>query len=207
MGIVVAASIALLVGIVTSVTMAFADQERTDANTFSILYKFLQELKYGEILKDSTTLSTTDSISASIVVQLQDEVDELESRINSLENPAKIYSTEVLPITDIDCSNRNMVKAFLSGWCPHPSRNIYFIEDPRIQENSIIALSLDQKYDDNISQQSVCGVINQDVFNFSFHDEETGEVLLLEDLHGFIMKCDQSPARQDTILRYTIVNT
>jgi hypothetical protein len=57
-----------------------------------------------------------------------------------------------------------------------------------------------------MEEQSVCGVINQDVFNFSFQDEKTGKVKLLEDLHGFIMKCDQGPIDRHSVLKYTIIN-
>ena len=53
----------------------------------------------------------------------------------------------------------------------------------------------------------MCGVINQDVFNFSFQDDKTGKAKLLEDLHGFIMKCDQGPINNHSVLRYTVINT
>src|SRR3990172_9059966 len=166
--------IALTVGTVTSITLAFADEDKNSSNPLNMLFSFFQDLK---------------------------------SRLNSLENPAKIYSTELYPVTDIDCSSRNMVEAFLSGWCPHQSRSIYFIEDVRIQKESVIAITLDQKYDGEMAEQSVCGVINQDVFNFSFQDEKTGKIKLLEDLHGFIMKCDQGPIDSHSVLKYTIINT
>ena len=152
-------------------------------------------------------MPSSDISSVAVIVQLKDEVADLKSRIISLENPAKIYSTELHPVTEIDCSSRNMVEAFLSGWCPHQTRTIYFIEDIRVNQDSVIAISLDQKYDDDSITQSFCGVINQDVFNFSFQDEKTGNAKLLEDLHGFIMKCDQGPVDNSSVLRYTIINT
>jgi hypothetical protein len=144
--------------------------------------------------------------SAAVIVQLKDEVEDLKTRINSLENPEKIFHTELYPVTDIDCSERNMVEAFLSGWCPHQTRNIYFIEDSRVQEDSVIAISIEQKIDREASKKPLCGVINQDVFNFSFQDEKTGKSKLLQDLHGFIMKCDHSPVDSNSILKYTIIN-
>ena len=110
-------------------------------------------------------------------------------------------------MTDVDCSDRNNAEAFLSGWCPHPTRNIYFIEDSRVQKDSIIAISLVTNNEDVLEDKIMCGVINQDSFSFSFHDPLTGKVKTLEDLHGFIMKCDQSPSSLDTILRYTVVNS
>jgi len=197
--------IALTVGIVTSITLAFADEDKNSSNPFSVIFSFFQELKYGLIQVKMPSL-TPEVNSAATVFQLKDEVEELKSRLNSLENPSKIYSTELYPVTDIDCSSRNMVEAFLSGWCPHASRSIYFIEDARIQKESVIAVTLDQKYDGEMAEQSICGVINQDVFNFSFQDEKTGKIKLLEDLHGFIMKCDQGPLDGHSVLKYTIIN-
>ena len=197
--------IALTVGIVTSITLAFADEDKNSSNPFSVIFSFFQELKYGLIQVKMPSL-TPEVNSVATVFQLKDEVEELKSRLNSLENPSKIYSTELYPVTDIDCSSRNMVEAFLSGWCPHASRSIYFIEDARIQKESVIAVTLDQKYDGEMAEQSICGVINQDVFNFSFQDEKTGKVKLLEDLHGFIMKCDQGPIDSYSVLKYTIIN-
>jgi len=199
---------AVAVGVVTSVTTAFADEDsKNSSNPLSIIFSFFQELKFGLISDNLPSFPPSDISSAAVIVQLKDEVAELKSRINSLENPAKIYSTELHPVTDIDCSSRNMVDAFLSGWCPHQTRNIYFIEDARVDEDSVIAITLDQKYDDNSVTQSFCGVINQDVFNFSFQDEKTGKAKLLEDLHGFIMKCDQGPIDNHSILRYTVINS
>jgi hypothetical protein len=199
---------AVSVGVVTSVTTAFADQDsKNSSNPLTMIFSFFQELKFGIIPDDLPILHPSDISSVAVIVQLKDEVAELKSRINSLENPAKIYSTELHPVTDIDCSSRNMVEAFLSGWCPHQTRNIYFIEDTRVDQDSVIAITLDQKYDDNSVTQSVCGVINQDVFNFSFQDDKTGKAKLLEDLHGFIMKCDQGPVDNDSVLRYTVINS
>lgn len=198
---------AVAVGIVTSVTSAFADEDsKYSSNPLSMIFNFFQELKIGIIPDGLPTLPPTDIISAAVIVQLKDEVAELKTRLNSLENPAKIYSTELYPVTDIDCSSRNMIDAFLSGWCPHQTRNIYFIEDTRVNEGSVIAITLDQKYDDDSVTQSVCGVINQDVFNFSFQDDITGKAKLLEELHGFIMKCDQGPIDNQSVLRYTVIN-
>ena len=173
----------------------------------NILFNFFQALKYSLILDETHSLTPSTSNSVALIIQLKDEVEELKSRINSLEEPAKVYSTELYPVTDIDCSDRNMIEAFLSGWCPHQSRNIYFIEDARVQENSVIAITLDQRYDGEMAEQTVCGVIDQDMFNFSFYDEKTGKAKLLEDLHGFVMKCDNSPVDDRSILKYTIINT
>ena len=196
--------LALGIGIVTSVSTVFAvESDENPSNPFHMIFSFFQELKYGMI----PSLPPSESTSAALIIQLKDEVDELKSRINSLEDPAKVYSTELSPVTDIDCSDRNMIEAFLSGWCPHQSRNIYFIEDARVQENSVIAITLDQKYDGEMAGQTICGVIDQDMFNFSFYDEKTGKAKLLEDLHGFVMKCDNSPVDGHSILKYTIINT
>ena len=196
--------LALGIGIVTSVSTVFAvESDENPSNPFQMIFSFFQELKYG-LIPDGFSL-TSDS-SAAVIVQLKDEVEELKLRLNSLEDPTKVYSTELYPVTDIDCSDRNMIDAFLSGWCPHQSRNIYFIEDNRVQENSVIAITLDQKYDDDMGEQTVCGVIDQDMFNFSFYDEKTGKAKLLEDLHGFVMKCDKSPVDTRSILKYTIIN-
>ena len=60
---------------------------------------------------------------------------------------------------------------------------------------------------DGLDDKNVCGVIDQNEFNFSFRDPQNGEITILEDLHGFIMKCDESPDGTDTILRYTIINS
>ncbi len=199
---------AVAVGVVTSVTTAFADEDsKNSSNPLSMIFSFFQELKFGIIPDDLPTLPLSDISSAAVIVQLKDEVADLKSRINSLENPAKIYTTELHPVTDIDCSSRNTVEAFLSGWCPHQTRNIYFIEDARVDQDSVIAITLDKKYDGDSVTHSVCGVINQDVFNFSFQDEKTGKAKLLEDLHGFIMKCDQGPVDNSSVLRYTVINT
>ena len=199
---------AVAVGVITSVTTAFADENSDNSsNPLSMIFSFFQDLKFGLIPDELPSLPSSDISSAAVIVQLKDEVAELKSRINSLENPAKIYSTELYPVTDIDCSSRNMVEAFLSGWCPHQTRTIYFIEDARVIEDSVIAITLDQKFDDNTLSQSVCGVINQDVFNFRFQDESTGKANLLEDLHGFIMKCDQGPVDNHSVLKYTIINS
>jgi len=196
--------LALGIGIVTSVSTVFAvESDENPSNPFHMIFSFFQELKYGII----PSLPPSESTSAALIIQLKVEVDELKSRINSLEDPAKVYSTELSPVTDIDCSDRNMIEAFLSGWCPHQSRNIYFIEDARVQENSVIAITLDQRYDGEMAEQTVCGVIDQDMFNFSFYDEKTGKAKLLEDLHGFVMKCDNSPVDGSSVLKYTIINT
>jgi hypothetical protein len=200
--------LALGIGIVTSVSAVFAvESDENPSNPFNMIFSFFQELKFGLIPDELPAFPSSDISSAAVIVQLKDEVAELKSRLNSLENPAKIYSTELHPVTDIDCSSRNTVEAFLSGWCPHQTRNIYFIEDARVDQDSVIAITLDQKYDDDSVTQSVCGVINQDVFNFSFQDEKTGKAKLLEDLHGFIMKCDQGPVGNHSILKYTIINS
>jgi len=200
--------LALGIGIVTSASVVFADESSENTpNPLNILFNFFQALKYSLIPDGMPSLAPSESNSAALIIQLKDEVDELKSRINSLEDPAKVYSTELSPVTDIDCSDRNMIEAFLSGWCPHQSRNIYFIEDARVQENSVIAITLDQKYDGEMAEQTVCGVIDQELFNFSFYDEKTGKAKLLEDLHGFVMKCDNSPVDDRSILKYTIINT
>ena len=200
--------LALGIGIVTSVSTVFADESKEKTvNPLNILFNFFQALKYSLILDETHSLTPSTSNSVALIIQLKDEVEELKSRINSLEEPAKVYSTELYPVTDIDCSDRNMIEAFLSGWCPHQSRNIYFIEDARVQENSVIAITLDQRYDGEMAEQTVCGVIDQNMFNFSFYDEKTGKAKLLADLHGFVMKCDNSPVDDRSILKYTIINT
>ena len=200
--------LALGIGIVTSVSAVFAvESNGNTSNPLNMILNFFQELKYSLIPDVMSSFTPSESNSAALIIQLKGKVDELKFRINSLEDPAKVYTTELSPITDIDCSNRNMIEAFLSGWCPHQSRNIYFIEDTRVQENSVIAITLDQKYDGEMAEQTVCGVIDQDMFNFSFYDEKTGKAKLLEDLHGFVMKCDNSPVDDRSILKYTIINT
>jgi hypothetical protein len=200
--------LALGIGIVTSVSAVFAvESNENTSNPLNILFNFFQALKYSLILDETHSLTPSTSNSLALIIQLKDEVEELKSRINSLEEPAKVYSTELYPVTDIDCSDRNMIEAFLSGWCPHQSRNIYFIEDARVQENSVIAITLDQRYDGEMAEQTVCGVIDQNMFNFSFYDEKTGKAKLLADLHGFVMKCDNSPVDDRSILKYTIINT
>jgi hypothetical protein len=199
--------VVLALGVITSVTMAFADEvESNSSNPLGMLYGFFQDFKYGFISDIFNELTPNQMNSAAVIVQLKDEVEDLKTRINSLENPEKIFHTELYPVTDIDCSERNMVEAFLSGWCPHQTRNIYFIEDSRVQEDSVIAISIEQKIDREASKKPLCGVINQDVFNFSFQDEKTGKSKLLQDLHGFIMKCDHSPVDSNSILKYTIIN-
>lgn len=201
-----AIGIAMIVGVVSSITVAFADEDKNSSNPLSILFSFFQQLKYG-LIPDSYPSITSEVNSAAIIFQLKDEVEELKFRLNSLENPTKIYSAELYPVTDIDCSNRNMVDAFLSGWCPHQTRTIYFIEDIRVQKESVIAVTIDQKYGGEILEPTICGVINQDVFNFSFKDEKTGKINLLEDLHGFIVKCDKGPVDSNSVLKYSIINT
>ena len=201
-------ALALGIGIVTSASTVFAvESNENPSNPFNMIFSFFQELKFGLIPDGIPLLAPSESNAAALIIQLKDEVDELKSRINSLEDPTKVYTTELSPVTDIDCSDRNMIEAFLSGWCPHQSRNIYFIEDVRVQENSVIAITLDQRYDGEMAEQTVCGVIDQDMFNFSFFDEKTGKAKLLEDLHGFVMKCDNSPVDDRSILKYTIINT
>ena len=199
---------ALGIGVITSASAVFADESNENtSNPLNMIFNFFQGLKYGLISDEIPSLTSSTSNSAALIIQLKDEVEELKSRINSLEDPAKIYSTELHPVTNIDCSDRNMIEAFMSGWCPHQTRNIYFIEDARVHEDSVIAITLDQKNADPMAEQTVCGVINQDVFNFSFYDEKTGKAKLLADLHGFVMKCDQSPVDSHSILKYTIINT
>ncbi len=199
---------ALGIGVITSASAVFADESNENtSNPLNMIFNFFQGLKYGLISDEIPSLTSSTSNSAALIIQLKDEVEELKSRINSLEDPAKIYSTELHPVTNIDCSDRNMIEAFMSGWCPHQTRNIYFIEDARVHEESVIAITLDQKNADPMAEQTVCGVINQDVFNFSFYDEKTGKAKLLADLHGFVMKCDQSPVDTHSILKYTIINT
>ncbi len=197
----------LFAGLFATITVAFADEERNNhSNPFSYLYNLLQEWKY-DTLKNLNQVAASDTLSAAVIVDLKNEVEELRSRMNSMEDPTKVYSTELFPVTDIDCSIRNNAEAFLSGWCPHPTRNIYFIEDNRIQKDSIVALSLIENHEYALEENTVCGIINQDTFSFSFHDPNTGKVTMLEDLHGFIMKCDQNPVNPNSILKYTIVNT
>lgn len=198
---------ALSIGVITSASIVFADETKENtSNPLNMIFNFFQGLKYGLIPDEIPSLTPSTSNSAALIIQLKYEVEELESRIKSLEDPAKIYSTELYPVTDIDCSERNMIEAFLSGWCPHQTRNIYFIEDARVHADSVIAITLYQKNADQMAEQTICGVINQDVFNFSFYDEKTGKVKLLADLHGFVMKCDQSPVDSHSILKYTIIN-
>jgi hypothetical protein len=200
--------LALGIGIVTSASTVFAvESNENPSNPFNMIFTFLTDIKSGLIPNGVPSLTPSESNSAVLIGQLKNEVDELKSRINSLEDPAKIYSTELYPVTDIDCSDRNMIEAFLSGWCPHQSRNIYFIEDARVKDNSIVAITLEQKYTNEFDEQPICGVIDQDMFNFSFYDEKTGKAKLLENLHGFVMKCDQSPVDNRSILKYTIINT
>ena len=200
--------VAMVLGVITSVTMAFADEAGSNpSNPLAMLFSFFQEFKYGFISDVFHGLTPSEMNSAAVIVQLKGEVEELKMRMNSLENPEKIFHTELLPVTNIDCSERNMVEAFLSGWCPHQTRNIYFIEDSRVQKDSIIAISIEQKFDGEISEKTLCGVINQDVFNFSFQDEKTGKSKLLQDLHGFIMKCDHGLVDSHSLLKYTIINT
>ena len=197
----------LFAGLFATMTVAFADETiNKQSNPFSFLYNLLQEWKY-DALKDLNQVAASDTLTAAVIVDLQSEVDQLRSRINSIEDSTKVYSTELSPVTNIDCSSRNNAEAFLSGWCPHPSRNIYFIEDNRIQKDSIIALSLNENHEYGLEENTVCGIINQDTFSFSFHDPDTGKVTMLEDLHGFIMKCDQNSLNPNSILKYTIVNT
>lgn len=200
--------LALGIGIVTSVSTVFAvESNESPSNPLNMIFSFFQELKYGLIPDEIPSFGPSESSSAALIIQLKDEVEDLKSRINSLEEPTKVYSTELYPVADIDCSDRNMIDAFLSGWCPHQSRNIYFIEDTRVQENSVIAIDLDQESDNEMAEQTICGVIDQDMFNFSFFDEKTGKAKLLEDLHGFVMKCDNSPVDSRSVLKYTIINT
>ncbi|MEK0327501.1 MAG: hypothetical protein QQN54_02850, partial [Nitrosopumilus sp.] len=112
------------IGIVTSVSAVFAvESNENTSNPLNILFNFFQALKYSLILDETHSLTPSTSNSVALIIQLKDEVEELKSRINSLEEPAKVYSTELYPVTDIDCSDRNMIEAFLSGWCPHQSRN------------------------------------------------------------------------------------
>jgi hypothetical protein len=201
-GIIVGFSIVLLAGMLTTFSVAFADKIE---NPLGMVFEFIQNLKYGQS-NEKSTIATTEMISATVISQLKNEVSNLEMRVNSLEQPPKIHTTELVPVTDIDCSNRNAVEAFLSGWCPHQTRNIYFIEDNRVSKDSIIAISL-VKNSFDIENQSVCGTINQGEFNFSFRDPKTGKVTMLEELHGFIMKCDNLLDYDAAVLKYTIINS
>ena len=202
------AVVSIVFGVITSMAFAFAEENTVKHhNPLGAIFSFFQELKYEFLPQILSSQSSTELNSAAVILQLKDEVTELKTRLNSIENPPKIYTTELHPVTDIDCSSRNMVEAFLSGWCPHQTRNIYFIEDARVKKNSVIAITMEENINNEIAEKNVCGVINQDVFNFSFHDEKTGKAKLLEGLHGFIMKCDQSPLDNSSILRYTIINT
>ena len=91
----VAFSVTLLVGLVATGTFAFADDEMNDgSNPFSMFYNFLQELKYDGF-NHLNGASTSDTLSAAVITQLKNEVNELTSRVNSLEEPAKIYKTEL----------------------------------------------------------------------------------------------------------------
>ena len=205
--IMLAFSVTVLAGLFATGTLAFADESvDSDSNPFQMMYGFIQDLKFSDS-QDKNQVAASDTISAAVIAQLKTEVDELTTRLNSLEDPTKIYTTELLPITDVDCSNRNNAEAFLSGWCPHPTRNIYFIEDSRVQKDSIISISLNDVYSEEMKENILCGVIEKDTFSFTFHDPNTGEVKTLEDLHGFILKCDQSNLSPDSILRYTVVNS
>ncbi len=207
--IMIAFSATILAGLFATMTFSFAfadEQSGTESNPFNKMYNFLQDLKY-DFSDDASQSSVSDTLSVAVIAQLKNEVKDLTLRLDSLEDPTKIYTTELLPVTNIDCSDRNNARALLSGWCPHPTRNIYFIEDSRIQKDSIISISLDDAYNDEMKENMLCGIINQDTFSFSFHDSQTGEVTTLEDLHGFIMKSDQRTVSPDTILRYTIINS
>lgn len=200
-------SVTVLAGLFATGTLAFADElESNETNPFQMMYDFLQDLKFNNSA-DKNQVSASDTLSVAVIAQLKNEVNELTTRLDSLEDPTKIYTTELLPTTDVDCSNRNNAQAFLSGWCPHPSRNVYFIEDSRVNKDSIISISLNDVYDDEMKENVLCGVIEKDTFSFSFHNPQTGEVTILEDLHGFILKCDQNNVGPDSILRYTIVNS
>ena len=197
----------LFAGLFATMTVAFADEAvNNHSNPFSYLYKILQDWKH-DALKDINQVAASDTLTAAVIVDLQNEVEELRSRMNSMEDPTKVYRTELYPVTNIDCSIRNNAEAFLSGWCPHPTRNIYFIEDSRVLKDSIIAVNLNENLEDGLEENAICGVINQDTFSFSFHDPQTGEVKMLEDLHGFIMKCDQNPINRNAVLQYTVINS
>ncbi len=79
-GIIAFVVISLIMGVTTTVTVAFADEDfSTTANFFGMVYGFLQDLKYGDVMGDTSTTSMSDTLSASLIVQLQDEVDELSS--------------------------------------------------------------------------------------------------------------------------------
>ena len=129
-GMIVGFSLVLLVGMVTTFTVAFADEEFE--NSIDTVYGMIQDFKYGNS-GDKSGVAANEEISAVVVSDLETQVAELTARIDTLETPPKILSTELTPVTEIDCSNRNMVEAFLSGWCPHPTRNVYFIEDSRVK--------------------------------------------------------------------------
>ena len=130
--IMVAFSITIVAGLFATFTVAFADEDSTkDSNPFNMVYNFLQDMKY-DLSDDTSKTSVSDTISAAVILQLKNEVEDLTLRLDSLEDPIKIYTTELLPVTNIDCSDRNNARALISGWCPHPTRNIYFIEDSKI---------------------------------------------------------------------------
>ena len=111
-------------------SVAFADAEIGNG-PISLVIGFLQDFKYGDSY-EKTGVAASEEVSAQVISDLESQMEDLTTRIDSIETPSKIHTTELSPITEIDCSNRNMVEAFLSGWCPHPTRNIYFIEDSRI---------------------------------------------------------------------------
>ena len=205
LGLVMGFSLVLVVGLFATATLAFADEMENGNSPFSFFYGIIQNLKYGDS-SDKFGISASEELSATVISELETQVADLTTRVNTLEEPPKIHTTELLAVTDIDCSNRNMIEAFLSGWCPHPTRNIYFIEDSRIQPDSIIAVTLLQNEIDFVEEQTICGVVNQHEFNFSFRDPKNGEVTVLEDLHGFVMKCDYPPQNQ-YVLKYTIINS
>ena len=104
--------LALGIGIVTSVSAVFAvESNENTSNPLNILFNFFQALKYSLILDETHSLTPSTSNSVALIIQLKDEVEELKSRINSLEEPAKVYSTELYPVTDIDCSDRKIGRA------------------------------------------------------------------------------------------------
>ena len=76
----------LFAGLFATVTFAFADEEMNNhSNPFSFLYNILQEWKY-DALKDLNQIGVSDTLSAAVIVELQSEVEELRSRMNSIDD-------------------------------------------------------------------------------------------------------------------------
>jgi len=66
--------IALTVGTVTSITLAFADEDKNSSNPLNMIFSFFQELKYG-LIPDKMPSLTPEINSAAIIFQLKDEVE------------------------------------------------------------------------------------------------------------------------------------